>query len=280
MQTSNKKQGNVVMRRKVQNSTVVNRSKVQKSTKITKATPAMAEATAVMAAMTAASTTTETGMPASEMPSTDLSRVTERMRARTNLETLEATRPTAKEIKEQAIKKALASAERTVKSDKKTKKMPKLQVNWGRFVLALSCAATVVFAIVYFVNLSSPNLSFQVAAMQTGIDASYPSYVPRDYSLSDITSESGKIEMNFINRSEGKSFSLTEEASSWDSNALLENFVRKEYGKDFSMVRENGLTIYISGSKACWVNGGVVYKIAAENGVLTKKQISAIATSL
>ena len=192
---------------------------------------------------------------------------------------------TAKELKDQAIKKALANASKVaedsnVKAEKKAKKSPKLHFGLGRVVLALSCAAAAVFAIVYFVNLNMPDISMRVAAMQTGIEASYPSYVPRDFSLSDITSEDGKVILNFKNAGSGDAFSLIEENSSWDSNALLTNFVKDEYGEDYSIVREQGLTIYISGSDAAWVNGGVVYKLKTTAGMLTKKQIRSIAVSL
>ena len=125
-----------------------------------------------------------------------------------------------------------------------------------------------------------PDISMRVAAMQTGIEASYPSYVPRDFSLSDITSEDGKVILNFKNAETGDAFSLAEENSSWDSNALLTNFVKDEYGEDYSIVREQGLTIYMSGSDAAWVNGGVVYKLNTTSGILTKKQIRSIAVSL
>ena len=146
--------------------------------------------------------------------------------------------------------------------------------------LALTCAAAVVFAIVYFVNLNMPDISLKVAAMQSGIDASYPTYVPRDYSLSSITSENGKIVLDFSNNSTGDCFSITEEQSHWDSSALLSNFVKDEYGDNYTTIREQGLTIYISNSDAAWVNGGVVYKIKSVSGSLTKKQIRSIAVSL
>lgn len=192
---------------------------------------------------------------------------------------------TAKELKDQAIKKALANASKTTDekkamAEKEMKKSSKLHFGLGRVVLALSCAAAAVFAIVYFVNLNMPDISMRVAAMQTGIEASYPSYVPRDFSLSDITSEDGKVLLNFKNAETSDAFSLIEENSSWDSNALLTNYVKDEYGEDYSIVREQGLTIYISGNDAAWVNGGVVYKIKTTAGMLTKKQIRSIAVSL
>lgn len=195
-----------------------------------------------------------------------------------------APRATAKELKDQAIKKALAEA--VVATDKDTKNKQakktdnKMHFGFGRVMLALSCAAVAVFAIVYFVNLNMPDISLRVAAMQTGINASYPNYVPRDYSVSSITSEDGKVTMEFQNSTTGDAFTLVEEASSWDSNALLTNFVEDEYGDSYTTVREQGLTIYISGSDAAWVNGGVMYKIKTTAGSLTNKQIKSIATSL
>ena len=209
----------------------------------------------------------------------------EKMQSRTA--SVQVSKMSAKELKDQAIKKALADASKAtaeekvaVKAKKTKKKTVKVHFGLGRVVLALSCAAAAVFAIVYFVNLNMPDISMRVAAMQTGIDASYPSYVPRDFSLSDITSESGKVVLNFKNASTGDAFSLIEEQSSWDSSALLANFVKDEYGENYSVVREQGLTIYVSGSDAAWVNGGVVYKIDTTSGSLTKKQINTIATSL
>ena len=191
---------------------------------------------------------------------------------------------TAREIKEQAIRKAMLQAAKTEEVDeisaKKAKKVGRLHFGFAHVALALACAAAVVFAIVYFVNLNMPDISLKVAAMQSGIDASYPTYVPRDYSLSSITSENGKIVLEFNNGSTGDSFNITEEQSHWDSSALLSNFVKDEYGENYTTIREQGLTIYVSNSDAAWVNGGVVYKIKTTSGSLTKKQIRSIAVSL
>ena len=137
----------------------------------------------------------------------------------------------AKELKEQAIKKALAEAAKTdnemsglgAQVASVGKKPTKLHFGFAHVMLALSCAAAVVFAIVYFVNLNMPDISLKVAAMQSGIEASYPSYVPRNFTLSSITSENGKIALDFDNSAENAKFTLTEEQSHWDSNALLYN---------------------------------------------------------
>lgn len=224
-----------------------------------------------------------------------------KMQPKTKME-LKAVRPTAVELKDQAIRKALAEANRLpsvqeesqpkmaeaikkANHQKKAKKSSRLKASKirfgiGRVLLALGCAVAAVFAIVYLVNTTMPDVSLKVAAMQTGIDSPYPSYVPRGYSITDATSESNKITLTFKNSETNGAFTLAEERSSWDSAALLSNFVKDDYGENYTVVREQGLTIYISNSDAAWVNGGVVYKIKTTSGTLTKKQIQAIAVSL
>ncbi|MBQ3348404.1 hypothetical protein IJG90_02715 [Candidatus Saccharibacteria bacterium] len=217
--------------------------------------------------------------------SIDLARVRTRAKKRIRLQNSpsESQRQprSGRELKENAIERALVAAadERRIKRINKDRHN-KVHFGFRRTVLALACAAAAVFAIVYFVNLNSPNITLKVAAMQSGIDASYPSYIPRDFNLSDITSESGKITLNFRNASTGDNFKIIEERSSWDSSALLSNYVRPTYKQDYSEVAEQGLTLFISGSDAAWTNGGVVYKLIMGSGSLTKKQIKAIAVSL
>ena len=192
------------------------------------------------------------------------------------------TQPTARELKEQAIQKALAAANSTPGNTETKHKnnFSKLSFSFGRLVLALACTAVAVFAIVYFVNLNMPDISLKVAAMQSGINASYPAYVPRDYTISSITSEDKKIILDFSNSKENSGFTIVEEMSSWDSNALLNNYVKEAYGDNYSVIKEQGLTIYIDNGNATWTNGGIVYKISSTGEHLTNKQISTIATSL
>ncbi len=188
----------------------------------------------------------------------------------------------AKQIKDIEIKKALNAASKNFSSqdDFVKENMPKHHFKMGRIILALSCAAAAVFAIVYFVNLNMPDISLRVAAMQTGIEAKYPGYIPRNYSLSGIVAEDGKITLNFTGESKDMVFKITEEKSSWDSNALLNNYVKSAFPENYSAIKEQGLTIYVSKNEAAWVNSGTVYKLSMESDLLSKKQITSIATSL
>lgn len=150
----------------------------------------------------------------------------------------------------------------------------------GRIFLALFCSGATVAMLVAFVHFSIPDLSVRVAAIQTGIDAAYPSFVPRGYSLSNVTSDKEGVVIMTFTGPEGVSFTLSEEKSTWDSTALLNNYVKKNYPNDFVTLREQGITIYVRGEKASWVNGGLLYKIDATGKYLTKEQIRNIATSL
>ena len=199
----------------------------------------------------------------------------------------EVSQKSANEMKSEAIEKAMLATTTVSPAERKAYKSSKRRmydnrVHFGfkRVLLALACAGAAVFAIVYFVNRSTPNLSWRVAAIQNGIEATYPKYVPRDFDLSDITSENGKITLSFRNSITGDAFAIVEEKSAWDSTALLNNFVKSEYSDSYTTVKEQGLTLYIDGSDACWVNGGKVFKLKTSSGSLTKKQIKTIATSL
>ena len=187
--------------------------------------------------------------------------------------------PSMKEKKEQAIKSALASmAKNSSKTDEK-KKLHTSFFNIKRVSLALCCAIFVVGVAIYFINLSMPSISVQVAAMQSGIDATYPSYIPKGYSLSSVKSEENVLSLLFKSNT-GDNFILTEEKSSWNSSALETNYVKPLFKNKYSAVREQGLTVFISGSNAVWVNGGKLFTISSENNSLSKNQLVSIATSL
>lgn len=149
-----------------------------------------------------------------------------------------------------------------------------------RIALAFACSAITVLGLFFFVQTNMPDITVKVTAMQTGIDAVYPSYIPRNYSFGDAISEKdGSITMSF-NGPEGASFTLTEEKSTWDSTALLNNYVKGNFSSDYSTVRERGITVYIDQGDATWVNGGILYKVKSEIRRLTKEQIVNLVSSL
>lgn len=191
----------------------------------------------------------------------------------------------AQELKDRAIKQALQRVA-TISddtSDEMASKAAKKQRGWkkSKLVLAIGMATASIVLLGYLVHLNLPDLSVKVAAMQSGIESAYPAYVPKNYRMDGLVAEKdGKIMINFQNNKDGSEFTLAEEKSSWDSMALLSQFVVPNWGEDYSIVKEQGLTIYISKSNAAWVNGGIFYYIEDNGGKLTSQQLHDIAISL
>ncbi len=149
-----------------------------------------------------------------------------------------------------------------------------------RIILALAASSACMLALAMIVRINLPDISVKVAAIQTGIEATYPNYVPRGFSLTGVYTDNRNSVIIDFNNNEGKTFSISEEKSSWDSNALQNNYVKSAYGSHYNIVREQGLTIYISYSNASWVNNGILFKLTAKPNTLTEAQIKNIATSL
>ena len=192
-----------------------------------------------------------------------------------------ASRPhiTAKQIKEQEIERAMRSAERikSARSRRKIRRYPPTEFGLKRVALAMATAAVVVFGVVYLVNANTPDISMKVAAMQNGIDAVYPAYTPRGFALSDITSENGKVTLNFKNPETGAAYSLTEEAVS--ENVTLLEYIDETFGANYTRIDEQGISVYIGNNGAAWAHNGVVFKLKITSGSLTRKQITTIATT-
>ena len=207
----------------------------------------------------------------------------------------------SKALKDAAIKKALAEMEaarenkiaekvmlnemKAEKAAKKTRKKAEKEVKHlkkrkgGRILLAFATSAACVLALAAIVKVNLPNISVTVAAVQTGVDAKYPNYVPRDFSIHDVYTNNSTVIIKFDGPN-NQSFTLSEEKSSWDSSALLTNYVKGAYGTAYDTIREQGITVYINHSNAAWVNNGIFFRITADNGVLSKKQIKNIVGSL
>ncbi|MBR3365612.1 hypothetical protein IKG48_00585 [Candidatus Saccharibacteria bacterium] len=163
----------------------------------------------------------------------------------------------------------------TMESTKPMKKRRKT-----RAIIALGLSTAVVTVLGIFVIINLPNISVKVVAMQTGIEATYPSFIPRGYSLETVASDKGgKITMKFVGPSD-TSFTLVEENSTWDSSAVLNNYVRENFSASYSTMHEQGITYYSDPGAAAWVNGGIFYTIISHGKNLSREQIRNIVVSL
>lgn len=179
----------------------------------------------------------------------------------------------SKEIKHHAIEKALHNAKPA-----KVKKHSVLK--HSRFASVASGSLAIVLLAGYFTYINLPNISVRVAAAQAGIAATYPSYHPAGYSLKGpVSYSSGQVGMEFASNTSSEGFKLTQAKSTWDSSALLTNYVEQASHGDYSTYTNNGLTIYVYGNTAAWVNGGILHTISGD-APLSSDQVQKIAVSM
>jgi Domain of unknown function (DUF4367) len=114
--------------------------------------------------------------------------------------------------------------------------------------------------------------------VRAGFSAQLPGYKPTGYALKGpIESQSGKVSFSF--RSGERHFTVTQQASNWNSQTLLDNAVALN-GGSHQTIQSKGRTIYIYGKdQATWVNGGVRYDITG-NAALNPNDIASIASSM
>lgn len=137
----------------------------------------------------------------------------------------------------------------------------------------------VLFAGAYVMYLNVPTISIKMAENKAGVAVSEPSYTPDGYKLSGpIEAETGSVAMSF-KKSNDESYSVSQKVSDWDSKALLENKILKET-KEYSAYTDRGLTIYVYGGKATWVNQGKVYEIELDGSKLDVEDMVRIAGSM
>lgn len=180
--------------------------------------------------------------------------------------------PTNSEIKKMAIEKAL---EKSIPG----KKQPKKPRN-KRMLNIASAGLMLVLITGYITYINMPSLSVKIAAAQSGIAATYPSFQPTGYSLKGpVAYENGKVTISFASNSNPQKFALNQSKSTWDSSALLDNYVQKASNGNYQIFNDSGLTVYVYGTNAAWVNGGVLHTITGD-ATLSSYQILHIATSM
>lgn len=186
-----------------------------------------------------------------------------------------ATQPSSKDIKTEAIAKAMHNS---VHSTPPAKKSFLQKHTRGLSVASASLAVIMVAGYITYANL--PNLSVRIASANAGVDATYPTYQPSGYSLNGpVAFDSGEVSMKFTANAGPQEFTVEQSKTNWDSSALLENLVKAQAKDDYSTYTDSGLTIYVYGTNAAWVNGGVLHTIEGD-APLTNDQIRRIATSM
>jgi hypothetical protein len=177
-------------------------------------------------------------------------------------------------IKQEAIAEALAKAPTHKTRDKAVRRKQPRALTIASASLALLLLGG------YFTYLNMPSLSVRMAAVQSGVSASYPGYHPDGYNIRGlVTYNDSSVNMTFAANGGPQSYTIGQTKSNLDSSAVLENYVKPKAGGSYIPYSQQGLTIYIFGNDAAWVNGGILYTING-NAPLSSDQILHIASSM
>lgn len=143
-------------------------------------------------------------------------------------------------------------------------------------VLAGFGAFLLIGGFIGYMNMT--NIEMRIASMRAGFHAQMPSYQPTGYALDGgIESSEGRVAMNF--RSGDRQYTVTQEASDWNSATLLDQ-TSSQRGEPSQTIQSKGRTIYIyDDSNATWVNGGVRYQVSG-NAPLNADELVTLATSM
>ncbi len=192
-----------------------------------------------------------------------------------------AHRPSASE---KMIEAALANASsHTEVHPHKKKKRSKILKKLGISAKAAGMSSAILAGVLlggFFAIQNVPNLSMRVAAARAGFDAQMPGYQPSGFSFKGpINYTTGKVTVSFESNSDEREYEVSQQASNWNSDALLSNYVVVD-NKQYQTYLDRGRTLYIyDGSNATWVDNGVWYTVEG-NSDMTTDQLIRIAASI
>lgn len=133
----------------------------------------------------------------------------------------------------------------------------------------------------FFAYQNIPNLSMRLASARAGVHGSLPAYKPAGFSLhGGISYKPGQITIGYKANSDDRSFTITQIASSWNSETLVQNYDALKNNASYVIIPNKGKTIYLyNGSNATWVDGGIWYRIEG-NSQLNSDQLLNLANSM
>lgn len=179
-------------------------------------------------------------------------------------------------LKEHLIKERLAEVGN---APSKKQKRGSWLAKQPRLATILSSTLALLILGGYLTYITLPSISLKVAASRAGVNATMPEYKPDGYSLDGpITYSPGEVIISYKSNTNTTGYKLIQKATNWDSQAVLDNYVGK-LTDNYLTFQERGITVYTFGSKAVWVNGGLLYTVDGD-AALSSDQILRLATSI
>jgi len=189
-------------------------------------------------------------------------------------------RLSSRALKEKLIAERLAAVDTAGPAKKEKSSRRSVFRTKPRFASMVTACFALVILGAYLTYLNMPNLSVRVAASQAGIAASFPDYRPDGYRFNGpVAYAPGQVSMTFKSNGGNQTYTITEQSSSWDSQAVYDNLVAKTSDGGYITNSQQGLTVYTYDNKAAWVNGGILYTIDGD-APLSNEQLLNIAGSL
>jgi len=183
-------------------------------------------------------------------------------------------------VKEQLIADRLATVDAPATTTHAKKKRGGLFAKTPRRLSLVTASFAVMVLGGYFTYLNMPALSVRVAAAQADVAASFPDYNPDGYRFNGpVAYAPGQVAIDFVANGGTSKYTVTEQKSTWDSQAVYDNIVAKASDDSYVTNSQQGLTIYTFTGEAAWVNKGILYTISGD-APLSNEQLLRIAGSL
>jgi len=200
--------------------------------------------------------------------------------AQTHAEKKSARQESLRSFQKKAIDRSTSHTQpKTKKPTRRQRLSHKLRVsNRTVNIAAASLAAVLLVGFIVYQNV--PNLSMRLAAARAGVEGTLPGYQPSGFGLAGpIKYQQGQITLSYTSHSDERKFQVSQKASQWNSETLLESYVATGQ-KTYQTFQDAGKTIYIyDDDNATWVDGGVWYQIEG-NSALNSDQLLRIAASM
>lgn len=189
---------------------------------------------------------------------------------------------TTNAVKNSLIAKSLEEANKQHQAPKKPHKAKKKRSKATRKLQLSTIGVAALVLAAYVTYLNVPSLSMKVASSRAGFAATLPGQTPSGYRLQGpIAYSPGQVVIKFGSNTDDRHFSIQQQPTTWDSEALKENYVAKNSSTEPTTYQDSGLTIFFyGGGDAAWVNDGKFYSLKSQNSQLDTAQIRSIATSM
>ncbi len=122
-------------------------------------------------------------------------------------------------------------------------------------------------------------LQLALASASAGFRTTEPGYVPAGYNVGQLNYKKDVFASTFTDKTNGKTYTLTEKKVGGNGQVLLETYVAITY-PHYQSVSRSGQTIYLYGNgTASWVKNGIWYQVTS-HGSLNNFQLINVADSI